>query len=82
MVLHKCSECVYYTKRKFDLKRHMKNVHGTAKKQLFLSIIPMQSDIWEMDYLDVNRRQNQKMACILKKSSRKLWLLYELGFQQ
>ena len=32
MVLHKCSECVYYTKRKFDLKRHMKNVHGTAKK--------------------------------------------------
>ena len=32
MVSHKCSECVYHTKRKFDLKRHMKNVHGTAKK--------------------------------------------------
>ena len=31
MVSHKCSECVYYTKRKFDLKRHLKNVHGVAK---------------------------------------------------
>ena len=28
MVSHKCSECGYYTKRKFDLKRHLKNVHG------------------------------------------------------
>ena len=41
---------------------------------LFLPIRPMQSDIWEMDCLDDNRRQNQKMACILKKSSRKLWI--------
>ena len=31
MVLHKCSECVYHSKRKFDLKRHLKNVHGFAK---------------------------------------------------
>ena len=31
MVSHKCNECVYCTKRKFDLKRHMKNVHGVAK---------------------------------------------------
>ena len=31
MVSHKCSECVYYTNRKFDLKRHLKNVHGVAK---------------------------------------------------
>ena len=31
MVLHKCSECVYYTKRKFDLKRHLKNKHKVAK---------------------------------------------------
>ena len=28
MVSHKCSECGYYTKRKFDSKRHLKNVHG------------------------------------------------------
>ena len=31
MVSHKCSECVYHSKRKFDLKRHLKNVHGFAK---------------------------------------------------
>ena len=31
MVSHKFSECVYYTKRKFDLNRHLKNVHGVAK---------------------------------------------------
>ena len=29
--MHKCSECVYYTKRKFDLKRHLKNKHKVAK---------------------------------------------------
>ena len=50
------------------------------RKQLFQTFLPMQSDIWEMDCLDVNRGWNQKMDCILKKSSRKLCLLYELGF--
>ena len=32
MVSHKCSECSLVTKRSDNLKRHMKNVHGAAKK--------------------------------------------------
>ena len=79
-------KCVYSTQEivQFDLKRHIKNVHGTAKIgiQLFQSILRLQSDIGEMVYLDANRGRNQKMACILKKSSRKLWLIYELGSQR
>ena len=30
MVSHKCSECVYYTKRKFDLKTTFENVYAGA----------------------------------------------------
>ena len=39
MVSHKCIECSLVTKRSDNLKRHMKNVHGTAKK----TVVPIKS---------------------------------------
>ena len=32
MVSHKCNECSFASKRSDNLKRHLKNVHGIAKK--------------------------------------------------
>ena len=42
MVSHKCSESGYYTKRKFDLKRHSKNVHGGRVNN---TIVPTKSSV-------------------------------------
>ena len=33
MYSFKCSECSYNTKRKFDLKRHLENIHGVDIQQ-------------------------------------------------
>ena len=54
----------------------------TKKSTRKLGILQMGQDNWEMDCLDANRNRNQKMACIPKKSLRKPWILYELGFLQ
>ena len=43
--------------------------------QLFLSTPLMYRDIWGKDCLNDQEYRNQKMACILKKSKRRLGIL-------
>ena len=83
MVSFKCKECSFATERSYNLRRHLKNKHKVAKNTV-VPINPTNAVRHLGDGLPRRqpRAQNQKMACILKKSSRKLWILYELGFQR
>ena len=118
MVSFKCKECSFATGRSYNLRRHLKNVHGVVKstgvhmktsdgtsqlgdrppkrpriqepddgvytnKKYEETMDTLDGSVsWEMDCLDVNRELNLKMDCIPRKSTRKLWILYELGFQR
>ena len=75
MVSHKCSECFLVTERSYNLRRHLKRKMFTVllRKQWHISIHPLQSDIWEMDYLDAHEYRNQMMDCIPKN-----WIVYRV----
>ena len=75
--------CLIGSKRSDNLKRHLKMFTVLIKiVQLFPSNRQMDQVNWVMDCLDVNQSRNLKMACTPRKSTRKLWRLYELGFQR